>query len=360
MSVGGGFGKALLVVTRPVRRYTGFAGITIQPYRGYGAPDRAFLMGRAFRQPSFTVREGERGLTRNLKLLLCRVFRFGVAGATVTGTIEGVEATATTDADGYFRLTWRGLDLADVDARPWRGVALVLTDRKGRLAGRSEGAVFLAAPTSDYVVISDIDDTVMHTGVANKAMMMWRLFFRRARSRVAFPGVTAFYRALFHGPGGGATNAMIYVSRAPWSIYEVLEEFFNIHNIPGGPILFLREWGLTLQRPLPRRARQHKHDLIGHIMDFYGDRRFVLIGDSGQRDPEVYADFVARHPERIAAIYIRDVSAKKPKRRDAIQALAGRLHQGGPDLVLAGDTQDMADHAAAIGLIAPTKVHGDG
>ena len=62
---------------------------------------------------------------------------------------------------------------------------------------------------------------------------------------------------------------MLYVSRAPWSIYEVLDGFFRQHDIPVGPVLFLREWGMTLQRPLPRRGKAHKLELIRRMLDLY-------------------------------------------------------------------------------------------
>jgi phosphatidate phosphatase APP1 len=228
-------------------------------------------------------------------------------------------------------------------------VDLVLLDRQGGVAAEAVAELFIASDRCDFVVISDIDDTVMMTGVGRKLVMMWRLFFNRAHSRVAFPGVTDFYRALYRGPDGEARNPMIYVSRAPWSIYEVLDEFFNAHGIPDGPILFLREWGLTLQHPLPKRARDHKRDQIDHIIDLYDGRRIVLIGDSGQRDPEVYAEIARHHPDRVAAIYIRDIG-REGKHQPRIEALSAGMASG-IDMVLASSTADMAAHAARIGLI---------
>jgi phosphatidate phosphatase APP1 len=181
--------------------------------------------------------------------------------------------------------------------------------------------------------------------------MMYNLFMQDARSRVAFPGVAAFYRALHEGPSGNEQNPMLYVSRGPWSIYEVLVAFFRMHNIPVGPILFLREWGLTLQSPLPRRAKDHKRDLIRKMLSLYDDLPFVLIGDSGQHDPELYCDIVREHPRRVLAAYIRNVT-RTPDRRKEIEALAEEVVASGSALLLAADTFAMAEHAASRGLIA--------
>ena len=103
----------------------------------------------------------------------------------------------------------------------------------------------------------------MHTGVANKAAMLWRLFVEDAESRTVFPGVSApLPRAARRAPRATRCNPMLYVSRAPWGIYDILEEFFQRHDIPVGPILFLREWGVSWRHPAaaPRRRPQAPPD----------------------------------------------------------------------------------------------------
>jgi phosphatidate phosphatase APP1 len=144
---------------------------------------------------------------------------------------------------------------------------------------------------------------------------------------------------------------MLYVSRGPWSLYEVLDEFFNLHRIPIGPLLFLREWGLTLQNPWPRRAKDHKLELIRNMLELYRDLPFVLIGDSGQHDPEIYARIVHEHPGRVLAIYIRNVS-RAAERRQAIEALAVEVAEAGSSLLLATDSLAMARHAAEHRLVS--------
>jgi phosphatidate phosphatase APP1 len=205
------------------------------------------------------------------------------------------------------------------------------------------------------VVISDIDDTVMYTGVTNKLRMLWLLFVEDAQSRVAFPGVGALYRALHAGASGDQQNPMLYVSRAPWGIYEVLEEFFDRHGIPVGPILFLREWGVSWTSPLPRKAEDHKRELIHNMLALYGELPFVLIGDSGQHDPEVYRRIVEEHPRRVLAVYIRNVS-RDPKRVREIEDLAKAVAGAGSSLVLAADSVAMAEHAVSLGLVSPETV----
>jgi phosphatidate phosphatase APP1 len=220
---------------------------------------------------------------------------------------------------------------------------------------QAQGRVYIPPARSRFVVISDIDDTVMHTGVANKLGMVWRLFVADAQSRVAFPGVAALYRALHAGVSGEEGNPMLYVSRAPWGIYEVLEEFFHLHGIPVGPVLFLREWGLSWKSPLPRKAADHKQELIRNMLELYKDLPFVLIGDSGQHDPEVYRQIVDEHPGRVLAVYIRNVS-RDPSRIAQIEELATVVAAAGSSLVLASDSVAIAEHAVGLGLVAQSAV----
>lgn len=350
-SFGDSLKDLLRTLSRPVRRARGRGGVVLQPYRGYGSRERAFLIGRVFRQRSLTPVQGAWDVRRQVRDVARRLVRRPMAGVTVRGEALGATAEAVTDADGYFRLEWRLPDVAWSD-RLWHSVDL----RIESAGAQATGEIYIPPERARFVVISDIDDTVMHTGVANKLGMMWRLFVRSAESRTAFPGVAAFYRALHRGASGDDGNPMLYVSRAPWGIYDVLDEFFRRHAIPAGPVLFLREWGISWRSPLPRRAEDHKRVLIEAIMDVYGDLPFVLIGDSGQHDPEIYRNSVQRYGNRILAVYIRDVSPQDSRIRDEIEAMKAAINSAGSDLVLAADTLAMAEHAASRGLIAAAAV----
>ncbi len=343
--------KALRVVARPVRRAQGRGGLVVEPYRGYGSADEIFLIGRVFRQSPDIPGEDPESLRAQWRDVRRRIARRAVAGAAIRASFGGAEVRVLTDRDGYFRIHLRPRSMPDCDG-PWYEVDLLL---EADPAIPAKASVFIPPAHCGFVVISDIDDTVMRTGVANKLVMLWRLFVEDAESRVAFPGVAALYRALHAGGSGADCNPMLYVSRAPWGLYEMLTEFFQRHGIPAGPVLFLREWGLSWTHPLPRRATDHKQALIGHMLELYRTLPFVLIGDSGQHDPEVYAQIVEAHPGRVRAVYIRNVSRDRG-RIEEIARLAGAVTAAGSSLVLAADSTAIASHAAELGLILPEAV----
>ena len=347
-----GVRRALRAVTAPVRRDRGLKGVVIQPYRGYGARDEVYLMGRVFRQPRFGASLPPGTLRRQLADAARRFTRWGLGDAAVRARLGDTHQRFATDADGYFHVLLHPARRPDPHEL-WHEVELEV-EWQGETI-RETGSVFVPPSSARFVVISDIDDTVMFTGVANKLLMFWRLFVQGPESRVAFPGVAELYRALHDGAAGSERNPMLYVSRGPWSIYEVLERFFRLHRIPVGPILFLREWGLTFQHPLPKKAVDHKRDLIHAMLERYDDLPFILMGDSGQHDPEIYADVVAEHPGRVLAVYIRNVTPGDA-RAGEIDALAKRTSEAGCPLVLAADSTAMARHAAEQGFIGAHAV----
>jgi phosphatidate phosphatase APP1 len=345
----------LHLLARPARADRGRGGIVIQPYRGFGSQEESFFMGRVFHQQRRGNLFQNNPVARDAIDLLRRLFRKGIPHAQLEVRVNEATQTVETDQRGYFQahLHHRSRGLSE---RIWYPTYLNLLRPRGpNPVSGTVGKVFIPPPSARFVVISDIDDTVVFTGVARKIKMIWRIFIQNARTRTPFPGVRAFYWALHHGVTGGELNPMLYVSRGPWSIYEMLDEFFNHHNIPIGPILFLRDWGIALKRPFPLRAEGHKLTLIHKMVELYRDLPFILIGDSGQHDPEIYARIVRNYPGRVLAIYIRNVGGD-PLRDRAIATLAREVEAADSALLLTDNTFEMAAHAESLGLIPPTAL----
>jgi phosphatidate phosphatase APP1 len=173
------------------------------------------------------------------------------------------------------------------------------------------------------------------------------VLLENALTRLPFPGVAAFYRALERGATGADANPIFYVSSSPWNLYDVIDGFLEAQRIPTGPLL-LRDWDFGR---LTNRHAGHKGTAIREIFDTYPELPFVLVGDSGQEDPEIYTRLVREHPGRVKAVYIRNVTPNV-ERTERIQALAREVAAAGSTLVLADDTLTVAKHAAMHGWIA--------
>ncbi len=223
-----------------------------------------------------------------------------------------------------------------------REVTLELPARHN--AERVSVRITCPSPTASFGIISDLDDTVLITGATSFLQMMRLTLFESSASRVAFPGVGAFYSALSQGD----QNPLFYVSSSPWNLHDFLEEFLRLNRIPRGPLL-LRDLGLDQTRFIAGRHLDHKLAAIRGLLDFYPALKFVLIGDSGQKDPEVYARIVREYPGRIHCIYVRDASDKM--RDTEVRRLMQETASDGVDMLLVPDTLAAAHHAAACGLI---------
>ncbi|MFM8635542.1 MAG: phosphatidate phosphatase App1 family protein [Planctomycetia bacterium] len=172
-------------------------------------------------------------------------------------------------------------------------------------------------------VVSDIDDTVKVTEVARRRELLANTFLREF---TAVPGMVDIYRRL-----GEEGTVFHYVSASPWQLVPSLCEFFDVAGLPAGSMhlkLFRLKDSTPLGR-LPSRKRS-KRRTIERILADFPRRQFVLVGDSGERDPEVYAAVARRHPEQVRGVVIRQVEAKAPREkvRSRLDRLAGRLPAG--------------------------------
>jgi phosphatidate phosphatase APP1 len=328
--------------------------VRIEAYRGFGRADRVWVKARVLRgMPVAPAREGD-SLWLNLSSTLQRFESDEVPGAKVRVRYPGGEQVLTADREGYVEC-WLDPRPPLPEGTPWQRVEMEMVEPTGPGAPFRTGARVLVPPaTASFGVISDLDDTVVRTDVASRLRMMKNVFFGNAHTRMPFPGVAAFYQALERGSGPAAHNPFFYVSSSPWNLYEVLAEFLELRRIPAGPLL-LRDWGISSVDPGDGGHAGHKTRHITTLLELYPALPFILVGDSGQEDPEIYARAVRDHPRRILAVYIRNVS-RRPERVEAIRALAAEVEKSGSTLILADDTLAAARHAASMGWIDPAAL----
>jgi phosphatidate phosphatase APP1 len=321
----------------------------VEPYIGYGTPSRLLLSGRVLRDRGVILSSELDSRWRNLRNTFRR-FRTGeLAGARVRARFDRFEARAVTDGEGYF---WAEIDLPEpLATSSWQAldVELFHSDDGSAPVAAAKAEVLVPPESARFGVISDIDDTVVTTNVTSTLQMLTTVLFSNAYVRTPFEGIAAFYRALQHGATGAEGNPIFYVSNGPWNFYGLLVEFFRLNGVPLGP-LFLRDFGMHMAFSFKRSHGGHKLAHIERILTMYDRLPFVLIGDSGERDPEIYTEVVRRHPRRIRAIYIRSVD-QRPERLSAIAALAEEVRKTATQFVLAPDSAFAAAHAAGEGLI---------
>lgn len=324
--------------------------LTIVPYLGYGTADKFLLSGRVLEDKGAIESSGADSRWENLRNMYRRFATDEVAGARLLARFKSVEREVVTDAEGYFKLELNVAGVASSDAL-FQEVELELiepiNDNGDR--ARAVGQILVPPATAKFGVISDLDDTVIVTNVTSRLKMLLTVTLLNEHTRLPFKGVAAFYQALQSGASGAENNPIFYVSSSPWNLYPPLTEFLRIHKIPLGA-LFLKDFG---NHTVFASGDHHSHKLnsIELILDTYPNLPFVLIGDSGEQDPEIYREVVRKYPTRIFSIYIRSINTK-PERLTAIDKLIAEIAETGCQLVLAPDTVFAAAHAAGEKFIA--------
>lgn len=321
-------------------------------YRGFGSPTAVWIKGRVLRQRELPTPSDRDTFWHNLLATYQRFESDEVPGVVVCIDAFGQNHTTVTDEEGYFEFTINPPnDLSP--GRVWFPIRYSLdgiTQPETNEPVDKKGHVLVSPPFSQFGIISDIDDTVLQTDATSLLQSARLTFLGNAYTRLPFAGVAAFYRALQSGPVTTLFNPIYFVSSSPWNLYDLLVDFFRIQGIPKGPIL-LRDLGITPTQFIKSSHFEHKLAMIQKVLAVNPQLPFVLIGDSGQHDPEIYSQVLRENPGRILAIYIRDVS--EDRRDEAIRELILTASTFSVPMLLVPDTLAAAEHAAAIGLIDP-------
>ncbi|MBN2474697.1 MAG: DUF2183 domain-containing protein [Pirellulales bacterium] len=214
-----------------------------------------------------------------------------------------VYQAGTSGANGHFQAELR-LAVGDVKRLPGnpeansRWITFRAATREGDRR-RFDGRAQLIGQTG-LSIVSDIDDTIKHSQVTDRKALMRNTFLKEYQ---AVPGMAELYRVA--AERGAAFH---YVSGSPWQLYRPLEELRGAAGFPAGSF-HLKSFRLKDSSALALWKSQEATKLaaMGPILERFPKRKFILIGDSGEQDPEIYAKIAREHPEQIVAVFIRNL-----------------------------------------------------
>jgi phosphatidate phosphatase APP1 len=324
----------------------------IVPFVGHGTPGRIrvharVLLGRreetevqATGVPGAPAPTG-RSQRALLRASLARFLTVEVSKAPVRVTVGEQVVQGRADREGYFDLV---VELDEELEPGWHEVELALSDGTTVIE-----KVVVVDPAARIGVVSDVDDTILETGLTRGLAFIRATLLTEVGDRSPLPGAAALYTALTQQPGE-PTRPVFYVSTSPWNLHEMLLEFIALRRFPLGP-LQLTDWGPSRQGLLRIAATEHKTSLVRRMLDEHPQLKLVLIGDSGQLDPEIYAALARENPDRIAAVYIRRTAHDAEARIGQVNRLAAEVTALGVPMLAVNDSVEIAAHAAALGLL---------
>jgi phosphatidate phosphatase APP1 len=322
--------------------------VIIVPYQGFGNEKELYFLGRVLKDRGIGISQLDDSKWRNFKKMYKRFMTWQIPQARVEAFIDGITKTATTDEEGYFEFRME-LSQPIKGHNPWHRIRIELLDEviKNQKSLVVYTNVFVPSENVEFGVISDIDDTIVPTGATRFWEMLKTTFLGNAQTRVPFPGVAAFYQALSKGLVGRENNPFFYVSSSPWNLYDFLRELIEIHNLPQGPLM-LRDIGISREHFFAGSHTEHKIVQIERILDIIQDIPFILIGDSGQHDAEIYLQVIRDFPGRVKMVYIRDVDSFSHKK---VLKISREIEMLGVEMMLIDDTIQASHHALSKGWI---------
>lgn len=292
----------------------------IKIYRGYANQQEIVLFGHLFNKKGpekYRLNKGKLGHAYTM----LRHFNVNAAGnAPVRLNFKDIDVETRTMADGYFRFT---IPYNFTLEHGWHKFR-VSASLKGMSV--SEEGEFIKPYPGQYGLISDIDDTFLISHSSNLFLKIYILLTRNINKRRIFEGVVDHYRLLSAAgrKENKETNAFFYVSSSEWNLFNFIEQFSQMHGLPKA-VIKLKKIKNSLADFLFTGGGSHDHKFhkISHILEFYPDLRFVLLGDDTQQDPYIYERIVKMFPMSVFAIYIRQSGrSKKNKVSSTLQNIS--------------------------------------
>ena len=318
---------------------------TVKVYHGYGHNNCLTVFGHVFSLSPFPRKTYRQSFLYNtlalLRLFLVKPF----ANVDVVLDWKGKTHTTVTDTDGFFKFDW-------ADEEPfeqgWQAVKISATVNNTLIA-EGTGRVYIPYPTQ-YIIVSDIDDTFLVSHSANLRKRLWVLFSQNARSRKPFEGVVRHYQLLAKSNTNEASpNPFFFVSSSEWNLYEYILEFAAVNHVPKG--IFLLSQLKQFSQLLKTGQNNHgtKFTRIVRILQAFPKHRVVLLGDSSQQDPYIYESLVQHYPQQVRAVYIRDVFARNYNK---VREVLDRIEAASIPCLLFKHSHDAILHSVKIGLIS--------
>lgn len=276
----------------------------IQPYTCYGSTKKLRVLARVLLAGANSKADHHDQPVHDMHSLARRGFRNFTSQISPYTDItiqipqanngKGLEILTQSDRAGLID------EVIDAELEPgWQQIILSTKNQHSVTAD-----VLIVGDEQETGIISDIDDTVMVTLLPRPLLAAWNAFVISQASRRVVPGMPVLYQKLLRQYS--SATPVIYLSTGAWNVSPVLQRFLFKNGYPCGPLL-LTDWGPT-NTGFFRSGQEHKRRSLKSLYEMFPNMKWFLIGDDGQHDPHIYADFAAEQASAVKAILIRELT----------------------------------------------------
>lgn len=308
--------KAMQKETRPRRvpraqREPKIRRITIDVYDGYGNSECLRVAGRLYSDRRLDDVDENDSRLRNLMNTSKRFITNEAEQVWVQVHLLEHILEVQTDQEGRFQVAFTnisdipfGIHPVTVNLSPDNQIAFEALPGMGQF-------ILHDIDSNRVSIISDVDDTILMTEATSKVRLLKNVFLKNHLTQGAVAGMSDLYRAIHYGPEGDGYDATHYVSSSPVNLYSRINRFLAHQRFPEGSI-DLKYLGLRKGSDSLFEHEKYKLGRLQRIFETFPKRRFVLFGDSGEHDPEIYRRLSLLYPEQVVAIYIHNVTGEDP------------------------------------------------
>ncbi|MCQ9367664.1 DUF2183 domain-containing protein [Brevibacterium sp. 50QC2O2] len=304
---------------------------TVIAYDSYGSESSMRVLARMV-----LTKDGQPAADREASIRGWRSFvNVPLAEETAWVRVNGVEHMVTSDRGGVIDAVIPGdFRPGHIDFQMWTEGSKIDT-----------ATATIVGSEQRFGIVSDVDDTVMVTHLPRPMLAAWNSFILSEHARSAVAGMSVLYdRLIYMRPN----SPMFYLSTGAWNVAPTLKRFLSRNLYPAGPLL-LTDWGPTNTRMF-RSGVEHKRNSLERLAREFPHMKWLLVGDNGQHDEEIYAEFAENHPQNVAAVAIRELTPSEAVWVGGVSKFEGR--GAGVPWVYAPDGAGLASKLTERGIIS--------
>lgn len=279
---------------------------TIEIYDSFGTPEKFTVLGRLYKKksikPELTSDSKLKNIFRNIKYFTPD----GIESTEVNVIAGGLSRIVRTDNKGYFKAEFANTTLP-LGVSP---LSAKLITTKYKYDTPKEEVVIDKIDSTKIGIISDIDDTVKYTGVDNKIKMIKHILTGNYKTDKQIPGVSTLYKGILSETQSFNVGSVHYVTGSPTTLYGRIQSFLKLNNFPQGS-LALKSPGSKVA-PIPSDTYNYKLSKIRPIMNAFPNKKFIMFGDTTQKDADVYLKIKQEFPDNVIGIYINNATKANP------------------------------------------------
>ncbi|MCC9073213.1 App1 family protein [Flavobacterium sp. F-65] len=315
-------------------------------YRGYANDQELIVMGHVFKPSTANDYDFQKKNFKNATSVL-KLFQIKTIPNYDVYLKHGDRQIHTkTLNDGFFKFC---IPLKEETGFGWMDYEVSITHKKETI---TSSASFIRPHEGNLGIISDIDDTFLISHTKNFFRKLYILLFRNVNDRKIFDDVVPHYQALSSAGRNNKNekNAFFYISSSEWNLYRFIIQFTKIHDLPRAVILLKDiKTGMSDFFMSGRGNHDHKFDKIKHVLEFYPNLKYVLLGDDSQHDPILYERICKIFPVTVKAVYIRQTGKHK---KEATETILKNLENLEVSVCYFKHSSEAIEHSKKIGIIA--------